>query len=75
MVAQTPALRRNTVIRGAVKALGLTSAIAGVVFSSRADMKRGELSTIDSGAFGFSRSRKADRQVCLSCPSWRHYPN
>ena len=49
MVWETMAFRRDMVI----KALGLTNAVAGVMLLSR-DMKRGELSTIDSGAFVFS---------------------
>jgi hypothetical protein len=59
MVATTLAFRRDMVI----KALGLTNAVAGVMLLSR-DMKRGELSAIDSGALvssndhGFSRLRK-----------------
>ena len=48
MVSQTLALRRNMVIRGTIKVLGLISAMAGVMFFPRADMKGGELSTIDS---------------------------
>jgi hypothetical protein len=39
MVSQTLALRRNMVILRAIEALGLTSAMAEVMFLSPADMK------------------------------------
>jgi hypothetical protein len=39
MVSQTLALGRNMVNHGAIEALGLTSAMAEVMFLSRTDMK------------------------------------